>query len=74
MPATVTVSLHRQGHLLVLEIVNDGPVLRASAAPGRSSGHGLRNIRTRAQALGGNATAAALPTGGFAVRVEVPVG
>ncbi|MBO2012467.1 ATP-binding protein [Hymenobacter negativus] len=74
VPATVTVSLHRQGHLLVLEIVNDGPVLRTSATPGRSSGHGLRNIRTRAQAMGGNATAAALPTGGFAVRVEVPVG
>ena len=73
-PATVTVGLHRQGASLVLEIVNDGPVPSAPAEAGRSSGHGLRNIRTRAEAMGGRATAAAQPAGGFAVRVEVPVG
>jgi signal transduction histidine kinase len=73
-PATVTVGLHRQGGVLVLEIVNDGPVPSALPAAGRSSGHGLRNIRTRAAAMGGRAAAAICPTGGFAVRVEVPVG
>lgn len=74
VPATVTVGLHRQEDLLVLEIVNDGPVPGTAAEVGRSSGHGLRNIRTRAAAMGGSAVAAASPAGGFAVRVEVPVG
>jgi signal transduction histidine kinase len=71
--ATVTVTLHRQGSLLLLEIVNDGPPLAAAPA-GRSSGHGLRNMRERALALGGSATATALAGGGFAVRVQVPAG
>ncbi|WP_201983659.1 tetratricopeptide repeat-containing sensor histidine kinase [Hymenobacter rubidus] len=71
--ATVTVALHCQMPLLVLEVVNDGPVLSAPAESGRSSGHGLRNIRARAQAMGGSATAGAQATGGFAVRVQVPV-
>jgi signal transduction histidine kinase len=72
--ATVTVGLLRQGDVLVLEITNDGPVPTEAAEAGRSSGHGLRNIRTRAAALGGSALAAARPTGGFTVRVEVPIG
>ncbi|QHJ05806.1 tetratricopeptide repeat protein [Hymenobacter busanensis] len=69
--ATVTVTLHRQGPLLVLEVVNDGPLVPPGTE--RASGHGLRNIRTRAQALGGHATAEAAPNGGFAVRVQVPL-
>ncbi|MBF9143234.1 tetratricopeptide repeat-containing sensor histidine kinase [Hymenobacter properus] len=69
--ATVTVGLHRRGPHLVLEVVNDGPVSSA-VAPERNSGHGLRNMQTRAQAMGGSATATARE-GAFAVRVQVPV-
>ncbi|WP_201987247.1 tetratricopeptide repeat-containing sensor histidine kinase [Hymenobacter rubidus] len=70
--ATVTVGLHRQGSQLVLEIVNDG-LDASAAATRRNSGHGLRNIQARAQAMGGSATATARPGGVFAVRVQVPV-
>ena len=70
--ATVTVTLRRHGPTLALDIVNSGPVLPFGA--GRSSGHGLRNIETRAASLGGSATAGPLAEGGFAVRVQVPVG
>ncbi|MGI4875568.1 MAG: tetratricopeptide repeat protein [Janthinobacterium lividum] len=72
-PATVTVTLRRHAAQLLLEVVNDGPP-PAQVPPGRSSGHGLRNISERARTLGGSATTESLPTGGFAVRVQVPVG
>ena len=58
---------------LVLEIVDDGT--GAATAPdghARRSGHGLRNIQTRAQALGGAATSDGAP-GGFRVCVVVPL-
>lgn len=51
--AALLAALHRQGPSLVLEIVNAGPPPAAAAEPGRSSGHGPRNIQTRAAAMGG---------------------
>jgi signal transduction histidine kinase len=69
--ATVTVTLQRQGSLLTLDVVNSGPVITTAI---RDSGHGLRNMQTRAATLGGTATAGALPEGGFAVRVRMRVG
>ena len=61
---------------LVLEIADNGTGV--GLAPGlltghvRRSGHGLRNIQERAQALGGAASSGGGPTG-FRVRVAVPL-
>ena len=69
LDAVVTVRLHRTKGWLSLDVVNTGP----PANPGRSSGHGLRNIRERALSLGGTASAGPRPEGGFAVSLRVPV-
>ncbi len=69
----VTVALGAANNQLVLSVVNDAPPGAGAASPGRTSGHGLRNIRDRAHAVGGSATAAPLPDGGFAVQVRVPL-
>jgi signal transduction histidine kinase len=68
--ATVTVTLHRRGSRLTMDVVNTGPIITAAI---RDSGHGLRNIQTRAATLGGTATVEAPAGGGFAVRVQVNV-
>ncbi len=72
---TVTIGLHHAADHLELTVENDGPAPAPGApvAGGRTSGHGLRNIRERAAALQGHATAEARPEGGFAVRVQVPL-
>ncbi|GAB3878574.1 hypothetical protein GCM10028824_40760 [Hymenobacter segetis] len=59
---------------LVLEVQDNAP----SPAPtqdgtGRRSGHGLRNMATRAEAMGGAATAGSVTGGGFRVQVAVPL-
>lgn len=73
--AAVTINLQHTAHQLELTIVNDGPPPTSGAATpaGRTSGHGLRNIRERATALGGHATTEARPEGGFIVHVSVPL-
>ena len=59
---------------LVLEVRNDGPAQPApEAGPDRRSGHGLRNMTARAEAMGGAATAGPIPGGGFRVQVAVPL-
>lgn len=67
--ATVTVALYRTATALHLDIGNSGP----PATVTRGSGHGLRNMRERAAALGGTAETGPAPGGGFDVRVRVPV-
>ena len=62
---------------LVLQVLDNGravPEVLAGAAPAyaRRSSHGLRNIATRAQALGGTAASGFEPTG-FRVQVAVPL-
>ena len=57
---------------LVLEVRDNGPNTTATqAGPGHHSGHGLRNMATRAEALRGAATAGLVPSGGFRVQVAV---
>ena len=59
---------------LVLEVRDNGPDNPATAtSPGRRSGHGLRNMATRAEAMGGAATAGPVVGGGFRVQVAVPL-
>ena len=59
---------------LVLEVRDNAPAAATpNAGVGRRSGHGLRNMATRATALGGAATAGPVPGGGFRVQVAVPL-
>lgn len=67
--SVVRVQVRTSGHHLRLTITNDGP----PAPPGRVTGHGLRNILMRAEAVGGTASCERLAGGGFVVAAEVPV-
>ena len=59
---------------LVLEVRDNAPARSGPAAPpARRSGHGLRNMMARAEALGGAASSGPLPGGGFGVQVAVPM-
>jgi signal transduction histidine kinase len=67
---TCRVSLYPEGGSYILEIEDDGHGFDPdNPAP---VGHGLRNLRERAQALGGRAEIASVPTEGTLVRVVVP--
>ncbi len=57
---------------LVLEVRDNGQG-NPDAETGRRSGHGLRNMATRAAAMGGAATAGPVAGGGFRVQVAVPL-
>jgi signal transduction histidine kinase len=55
---------------LELEIVDDGP---GTNSPVASGGHGLVGMRERVALYGGDFVAGRHPSGGFAVRVLLPV-
>ncbi|MDO7873169.1 histidine kinase [Hymenobacter sp. ASUV-10] len=68
----VAVALAFDGPALQLTVADDGP---APAQPPRASGHGLRNMQSRAEAVGGSFAAGygAVPgQPGWGVRVRVP--
>jgi signal transduction histidine kinase len=77
----VRVDLTRDGDHLVVMIADEGRPDREVARPGRSadqtdrpgSGLGLRGMRERATALGGELTAGPVDGGGFVVRAVLPV-
>ncbi|GAB2859988.1 hypothetical protein GCM10027044_20380 [Hymenobacter ruber] len=59
---------------LVLEVQDNAPSADpAKTDTGRRSGHGLRNMTTRAEAMGGAATAGPVTGGGFRVQIAVPL-
>ncbi|MBH8560251.1 sensor histidine kinase [Hymenobacter negativus] len=59
---------------LVLEVHDNAPgPASASTRPEQGTGHGLRNMATRAEAMGGAATAGPATGGGFRVQVAVPL-
>ncbi|HUG56219.1 MAG TPA: GAF domain-containing sensor histidine kinase [Candidatus Limnocylindrales bacterium] len=64
------VRLARRDRALVLEIADDG-VGFAEARPGQ--GHGLRNMRERAFAIGARLQIDAAPGSGTRIRLELPV-
>ncbi|RZK63136.1 MAG: hypothetical protein EOO59_00605 [Hymenobacter sp.] len=66
----VSVRIFADGPHLGLRVQDDGQA--AATAPGRAGGHGLRNMRQRAEALGGTLHAAASPAG-FALEVSLPL-
>jgi signal transduction histidine kinase len=66
-PATVTI--HRNGTALELEIRDTGPGAPAEARPG----HGIIGMRERAALYGGSLEIASPPEGGHLVRARLPV-
>jgi len=67
---TCRVSLYRDEHGGVLEIDDDGRGFDPAAATG--TGQGLRNLRERAEGLGGRAEIHSTPGEGTRIRVTLP--
>ena len=68
--AHASVRVHYGAESLELEIVDDGG---GGAAPVSSGGHGLVGMRERVALYGGRVDAGRRPSGGFAVRVLLPI-
>jgi signal transduction histidine kinase len=68
--ARATVAVRYRDDSLELEIVDDGP---GSAARAVSGGHGLVGMRERVALYGGRFEAGRRATGGFTVRVLLPI-
>lgn len=68
--AHASVRVHYRAESLELEIVDDGA---GGAAPVSSGGHGLVGMRERVALYGGRLDAGRRPSGGFAVRVLLPI-
>jgi len=68
--AHASVRVHYGAESLELEIVDDGG---GGAAPVSSGGHGLVGMRERVALYGGRLDAGRRPSGGFAVRVLLPI-
>ncbi|HET9557060.1 MAG TPA: GAF domain-containing sensor histidine kinase, partial [Actinomycetota bacterium] len=67
---TCRVSLYQQGNSAVLEVDDDGHGFDPTQAP--RTGQGLRNLRERAERLGGRAEVQSTPGQGTRVRVILP--
>ena len=70
LPSNVTLVLERRGDALVLEVADDGKGFDPAAVAGE--GHGLGNLRARADSLGGTLTISSEPDAGTVVTIEVP--
>ena len=68
--AHASVRVHYGAESLELEIVDDGG---GAAAPVSSGGHGLVGMRERVALYGGRLDAGRRPSGGFSVRVLLPI-
>jgi signal transduction histidine kinase len=68
--AHASVRVHYGPDSLELEIVDDGA---AVPAPSASGGHGLVGMRERVALYGGRFDAGRRPSGGFAIRVLLPI-
>ena len=62
------VTLHVEADTLHVEVTNDG-----NAATPTQGGHGLRGMRERAAALGGDVTAGPAERGGWQVHARLPL-
>jgi signal transduction histidine kinase len=69
-PATARVTLRQSAAMLEVEIVDDG----VGSGNGSSGGHGLVGMRERATVYGGRLETGNRPSGGYAVRVQLPLG
>jgi signal transduction histidine kinase len=70
-PATATVRISYREHDLTVQVDDDGRGSPPYAAP--ADGNGIRGMRERASALGGELQTGAGPRGGFRVRARLPL-
>jgi signal transduction histidine kinase len=74
--ASVAVQVAHRSDAVLVEVTNTEAAPRAPRDPGPSAvpgaGRGLAGMRERVRVYGGSLTAAALPSGGFRVRAELP--
>ena len=68
--AEVTIN-DRDGQLLIIDVVDDGP--RGSESFVDGTGTGLTGMHERARALGGQLRASSVASGGFSVHAELPM-
>ncbi|MCU4182860.1 GAF domain-containing protein [Acidiferrimicrobium sp. IK] len=68
----VSVEVGVRDRTLTLQVADDGVGITEEAAR-NSGGHGLRNMRTRAERLGGGLELETVPEGGALLRWHVPV-
>jgi signal transduction histidine kinase len=71
-PTAATVSLAYTDDQLQIEVLDGGRGLSAGAL--RRSGHGIRGMRERAAAVGGDLQAGPAPARGFRVYARLPIG
>ncbi|MBE1536327.1 sensor histidine kinase [Actinomadura algeriensis] len=71
----VTVEIRRTAAAVIVEVVDDGTGAAGSvpAGGGPGGGNGLRGMRERAAAVGGELTAGPAPGGGFRVWARLPL-
>lgn len=67
--SSAEVTLEYDERLLVVEVVDDG---RGAGGRTVGAGRGIRGMRERAELYAGTLDAGPRPSGGFAVRIEVP--
>jgi signal transduction histidine kinase len=81
-PATATVLVGYGDHDLTVQVDDDGKGVESASGRqesdsdrqiGRSAGNGIRGMRERAAALGGELTAGPRPGGGFRVSAHLPL-
>ena len=68
--ARASVHMHYSANALELEIIDDGT---GTASRPSQSGHGLVGMRERVALYGGRLDAGSRPSGGFVVRVRLPI-
>jgi signal transduction histidine kinase len=71
--ADVAVRLAADGGVLEIEVVDAGRAGDPSALPETGAGLGLRGMRERVQACGGELEAGPAPAGGWQIRAELPI-
>jgi signal transduction histidine kinase len=72
-PATATVLVRYGADDLTVRVDDDGRGPAAAPGPGNGTGNGIRGMRERVTALGGELTAGPRPGGGFRVQARLPL-
>lgn len=72
--STGTISLQFSPTDLVIVVDNDAGTPGRAESQGAGAGNGIRGMRERAEALGGDLDAGPRPDGGFRVRARLPLG
>jgi len=72
-PVSVTVTVAEAEDELIVRVVNGAPNSESMPVPGLDLGWGLRGMRERVELLRGTLFAGPTPTGGWDVRITIPI-